>query len=413
MLILHLHRSSSIEGHQTPCEPQLPANLPPEAKTKWNEALNATNPREKLQLFQEFLSEIPKHKGNERLRAQIKTKMATLREEISAQRGRRGGTRSSWHVEREGAGQLMILGPTNSGRSSLLRALTNAQVNVAAYEYTTQRPVPGMLQYEDIQFQLVELPAPQINSSGNYELQPEAIDLIRNSDGLVLVVDLATDPKRQLHTIIAALEEARISTQRQATQVEIVREKGSGEIRIAASGGQSSCKPEQIRELLHGYGIKNALVRIYGDVSIRDVEDAIFENVTIHKPSVIVANKLDLPNARAALSEFDKELPQSMKAVGTSCLTAQGLNSIGEKIFRALGIIRVYTKEPNEPKPSEYPFVVRAGTTVRELARTIHTDLANKYRYSRIWGPTSKFAGERVGPEHVLGDEDVVEIHTG
>lgn len=168
----------------------MPANLPPQAQAKWDQALNARNPREKLQLFQEFLSEIPKHKGNERLRAQVKTKMATLREEIAAQRGKRSGSRSSWYVEREGAAQVMIVGPTNSGRSSLLRAITNAQVNVAPYEYTTQRPVPGMLQFVDIQFQLVELPAPQINMQGSYEFQPEAIDLIRNSDGLILVVHL-------------------------------------------------------------------------------------------------------------------------------------------------------------------------------------------------------------------------------
>lgn len=390
----------------------MPANLPPEAKAKWNQALNARNPREKLQLFQEFLSEIPKHKGNERLRAQIKTKIATLREEIIAQRGKRGGARSSWYVEREGAAQVMILGPTNSGRSSLLRAVTNAQVNVGAYEYTTQRPIPGMLHYDDVQFQLVELPAPPVNPKGAYEMQPESIDLIRNSDGLILVVDLANDPKHQIEGIVAALQEANISTQRQATRVEVVREKGSGEIRIAASGAQSSCTPEQIRELLHEYGIKNALVRIYGNVTISDVEDAIFENVTLYKPTLIVANKLDLSNARLAYSELTKETTSFMKIVATSCLTGQGLNLLGEQIFASLGIIRVYTKEPSEPKPSAHPFVVRAGTTVRELARLIHTDLAEKYRYSRIWGPTSKFAGERVGPDHTLGDKDIVEIHT-
>ncbi|HUK49656.1 MAG TPA: TGS domain-containing protein, partial [Terriglobales bacterium] len=97
----------------------------------------------------------------------------------------------------------------------------------------------------------------------------------------------------------------------------------------------------------------------------------------------------------------------------TSCLTGQGLSEIGHTLFRTLEIVRVYTKEPNEVKPSEHPFVVKAGTTVRDLARLIHTDLAERYRYSRIWGSTSKFPGERVGPDHVLGDQDIVEIHTG
>lgn len=391
----------------------MPANLTPEAKAKWKAALIARNPKEKLQAFQDFLSTIPKHKGNERLQAQVKTKIATLKEEIVAQRRRHGGSRSSWYVEREGAAQVMLFGPTNAGRSSLLRSTTNAQVAAAEYSYTTQRPVPGMLPFEDIQLQLVELPAPQVNVEGNFEIQPEAIDLIHACDGLMLVVDLSSDPAQQVSSLLASLQESRISTIRGSSRVEILSEKGSGEIRIATSGVQKSCTPAQIRELLHSYGIRNALVRIYGDASIGDVEDAIFENVTTYKPSIVVANKIDLLKARENATNFKESLPVSLPVVFTSCLTREGLGHIGELVFRALGMIRVYTKEPKELRPSDHPFVVKGGTTVRELARNIHSDLAERYRYSRIWGSTSKFAGERVGPDHVLGDRDVVEIHTG
>lgn len=390
----------------------MPANLTAEAQAKWQEAQLATNPREKLQAYQEFLSAIPKHKGNERLRAQIKTKIAELKEELAIQRGKRAVGRSGWFVGREGAAQVMIFGPTNAGRSSLLRSLTNAQVTVASYSYTTQTPVPGMLQYEDIQFQLVELPAAQPGRGDRYQIQPEALDLIRSSDGLMIVVDMSANPTRQLRSIINSLEEARISTQKPLSRVEIVREKGSGEIRIATSGHQKSCTPAQIRELLHSYGVRNALVRIYGDASAEDVENAIFENVMMHKPTMVIANKIDLPEARQASIEPPTGHLQTLPCVIASCLTGQGLKDVGETLFHSLGIIRVYTKEPNEPRPSKSPFVVRAGTTVGELARNIHTDLVDRYRYSRIWGPTSKFAGERVGPEHVLDDQDIVEIHT-
>jgi ribosome-interacting GTPase 1 len=389
----------------------MPANLPPEAKAKWNQALAEKNPKKKILAFQEFLSAIPKHKGNERLRAQIKTKIATLRDEIVAQRAKRSGGRSSWSVDREGAAQVMIFGPTNAGRSSLLRSLTNAQPTVGSYEFTTQRPIPGMLVYEDIQLQLVELPAPLLSQDGDYEVQPEATDLIRTCDGMLLVVDLTSHPIRQFRSIARAMEEIRISIRKPSSRVEIVREKGSGEIRVATLATQTSVNPEQIRELLRSYGIKNALVRVYGDVTLDDVEDAILENVTLYKPSLVIGNKLDLPGAREAFVEFEKQIEIQLPVISASCMTGQGLAQIGEQTFRSLGIIRVYTKEPNQSKPSEYPFVVRAGTTVKELARSIHSDLADRYRYSRIWGPTSKFAGERVGPEHVLGDQDIVEIH--
>jgi len=390
----------------------LPANLTAEAKAKWQLAQISKNPKEKLQAYAEFLAEISPHKGNERLRAQVKTKIAELKQEIITRRGRHGGGKSPWSVEREGAAQVMILGLTNTGKSSLLRSLTNAQVTVASYEHTTQHPIPGILQFQDIQIQLVEVPAPRLARSGRYEFQPEAIDLLHHCDGLIVLVDLTNDPNRQLELITNTLEEADISIQKPLSRVEIILTKGSGEIRVATTSTQSSVSHEQIRELLHSYGVGNALVRIYGSASIDDVEDAVLENVTLYKPTLLVANKIDLYSAREISAMFIGNIPASLPTAITSCLTGQGLTAIGSKLFESLGLIRVYTKEPNDSKPSDHPFVVHAGTTVKELAGSIHTNLAERYRYSRIWGSTSKFAGERVGPEHVLGDQDIVEIHT-
>jgi ribosome-interacting GTPase 1 len=392
----------------------LPANLTAEAKAKWQSAQSAKNPREKLLAYQEFLSLIPKHKGNEHLRAQIKTKIAELKDELATQRGKRAAGRSPWSVEREGAAQVMIFGPTQVGRSSLLRSLTNAQVESCSYEYSTQRPVPGMLQYEDIQIQLVELPAPQlVTNEERYLIQPDSVNLIRRCDGLILVVDLSNDPLRQLRLSILSLDAIRVSTHKPMTRVEVVPEKGAGEIRMATSGSSVSLSHEQVTELLHTFGIRNALVRIFGNATMDDVENAILENVTLYKPTLLVGNKLDRDSSSGLSSRFlaeAKKLPFPTSVV--SCLTRQGLNTIGHQLFNCLQIVRVYTKEPNQSRPSDHPIVVRAGTTVRELALSIHTDLATKYRYSRIWGPSSKFAGERVGPDHVLGDQDTVEIHT-
>jgi len=389
----------------------LPANLTPEAKAKWQEAQAAKNLKERLQAFQEFHSLIPKHKGNERLRAQIKTKIAQLKQEVITQRGKRAGGRTAWIVERVGSAQVVLYGPTNAGRSSLLCKLTNAQPQVTSYSFATQHPVPGMLQFEDVQFQLVELPAPLFGSEGKYELQSEAADLIRSCDGLILVVDATRDPYDQTRFLVSSLNDIRVSTIRTRSSVEIIPEKGSGEIRIATTGANEKYSAEQVRELLHSYGIRNALVRIYGEVSIDDVEDAILENVTVYKPTLVIVNKTDLERNVQEMYEPYSEL--HLPVLYTSCLTGQGLSEIGHTLFRTLEIVRVYTKEPNEVKPSEHPFVVKAGTTVRDLARLIHTDLAERYRYSRIWGSTSKFPGERVGPDHVLGDQDIVEIHTG
>jgi ribosome-interacting GTPase 1 len=307
----------------------------------------------------------------------------------------------------------MVFGPTQSGKSSLLKSLTNARVEIASYDYSTQYPTPGMLQYEDIQIQLVELPAPPcVVSQGHYEVQPGSASLIRQCDGLIIVVDLSNEPTSQLRLVLSSLEILHISTQKPRTRVEIIPEKGAGEIRIAALGSGYVLSHEQISTMLHSYGIRNALVRIFGNATMNDVEDAILQNVTLYKPTIVIANKLDLDIGRQISSRFLSHATRFSTAV-VSCLTRQGLDVVGRKLFDALGIVRVYTKEPNEPKASPNPFVVPEGTTVRELARGIHSDLADEYRYARLWGPTSKFAGERVGPDHVLGDKDIVEIHSG
>jgi ribosome-interacting GTPase 1 len=384
--------------------------LPPEAKTKWNEATAEKDPRKKMHAFQEFLSMIPKHKSNEHLRAQIRTKIATLKDQVSSQRGRNASP-SPWSIEREGAAQVIILGPTNVGRSSLLRALTKARPPVAEYEFTTQRPIPGMLNYEDIQFQLIELPAPLPNPHGGYDIHPDGAELLRTCDGLILIVDLSSDPQLQLCSMTRALEDIRISIRKPSSRVEIVHEKGSGEIRVATSGSQISADPEEIQQLLRSYGIKNVLIRLYGNVTISDVEDAVLENVTLFKPSLIIGNKLDHVFTRKGSVNFGQELGGELPVILTSCLTGQGLEAVGQGVFRCLGLVRVYTKEPNESRPSDHPIVVREGATIKDLARSIHSHLAERYRYSRIWGPTSRFAGERVGLEHVLGDRDIVEIH--
>ena len=388
----------------------MPANLTAEAKAKWQLAQSTKNPREKLQAYQEFLSLIPKHKGNEHLRANVKTTIAELKDEIVAQRGKRGGGRSVWSLEREGAAQVMIFGPTQSGKSSLLRALTNAQVEVSSYDYSTRHPIPGMLKFEDIQIQLVELPAPLFLSSDNrYEIQSTAADMIRRCDGLILILDLTNDPLRQLSLILASLESIHVSTQKASTRVEIVPEKGAGGIRLAESGVSESLSHEQVAELLHSFGIRSALVRIFGNANLDDVENAVLQNVTLFKPSLVVGNKLDRFSGQHDYSDFLPGAKQFSSAI-VSCLTRQGLNKIGRQLFDCLELVRVYTKQPNESKPSDLPIVVRAGTTVIELALGIHTDLADRYRYSRIWGTSSRFAGERVGPDHVLHDQDIVEI---
>jgi ribosome-interacting GTPase 1 len=184
----------------------MPANLPAEAKNKYRQASLARKPEEKIRLLQEFMSMFPKHKGTENLRAQVKRKISLLKKEIEEKKQKKSGTGGpKVFIEKEGDAQIVILGPTNVGRSSLLSILTNSKVLISSYPYTTTEPIPGMFNYKDLQLQMVETPAIMEGSSegGSWGLQ--TLTSARNADGIVLMVDLSQNPVEQFALISAEL----------------------------------------------------------------------------------------------------------------------------------------------------------------------------------------------------------------
>lgn len=390
----------------------MPTNLPAEAKHKWNEASLARTPQEKVQKLQEFLSLIPKHKGTARLRARVKRQISLLRKEIEEKRRRRSGRGGPrFFLEKEGVAQIMILGPTKVGRSSLLSSVTNAKVEVSDYPYTTREPVPGMFQYEDLQFQLVEAPALMEGSAKGEALGLQTMGLARNADGLILMVDLSEDADKQLALILDELEKARILTQKPRARVEIERRHVGAGLRILVLGQLVDCNLRNVEDLLKGYRIRDAIVKVYGKATLDDVEDAIFES-TVYRPAVIVANKSDAPEARKNLRELELFVCNQMLILPVSCEKRHGLENLGKELFRSLGIIRVYTKEPGDRKRSPNPFVLKKGATVMDLARQVHSDFIDRFSYSKVWSDRFPFSPQKVGASFILEDEDVVELHT-
>ena len=387
----------------------MPANLTAEAKAKWNKAQQARTAKEKIPALQEFLSAIPKHKGNERLRAQIKRKIALLKAEVQIKK-RGSGRAAERSIQKAGAAQIAILGLTKVGRSSLLAAVTAARPVVASYPYATKESVPGMLQFEDLQFQLVEVPALVPDEAGKFAFQEGSVDLVRNCDGLIVMVDLGADPVEQLDQIVAELARSQVSVTKLESNVSIVKTQGGG-LQLSAAGRLVGCTREQVASLLKSYAIPNAIIRTMGDVSLDDIENVILETNLIYKPTIVVANKADLPNAPGNARRLFEHVGPRTGVLVTSCLTRLGLSELGMKLFEKLDLVRVYTKEPNASGPSPEPFVIKGGTTVGDLSRQIHTVLFRQFKYARVWGKSASYEGERVGISHILLDGDVVEIH--
>lgn len=389
----------------------MPTNLPPESKAKWARAQDARDPKEKMELLQEFLSTVPKHKHTERLRAQTKHKIAVLKREIQEQKirkaARKGGR--SFFIEKEGAAQIVLLGLTGSGKSRLLGALTNADVEVAHYSFTTKYPIPGMLTFEDIQLQLIEAPALMEGASRGVAWGQQVLALARNADALAMIIDLSRDAVRQYRIIMEELEAVKIFLERPKGTIQIERRYAGAGLTLILAGRLLDSSPDEVKQLLKEYHLENGMVKITGSVTLDDIEDAIFESST-YKPALILATKAETSGSSMELEDLKEVVGARLPTLRVSAAKGIGLNEIGSALFKILDVIRVYTKEPNDARPAIRPVILRSGSTVLDVAKTIHSQFYRNFKYARIWGPSAKYPAEHVGITHVLLDGDAVEI---
>jgi ribosome-interacting GTPase 1 len=333
----------------------MPANLSPEYKAAEAAYRKSRDPRERLDGLKEMLRTIPKHKGTDHLQADIKHRIKELSEELESS-GRSGAARRGPAIvlRPEGAAQIALIGPPNAGKSSLHARLTGSHAQVGPYPYTTQYPEPGMMGYEDVHFELVDLPA----VSPEHPV-PWIAATLQTADACMLIIDL----------------------------------------------GDPDCveQTQAVHDVLAGKR-----------VTLTDVweEDALADDpFALRFPTLLIANKADaIEGIDAELETFRELTGLRYPALCVSALTGSGLDELGSWLFRALGIVRVYTKAPGHPPDKTRPFTLRQGETVGDVARLVHKDVAHALRYARVWG-ASGFDGQQVGREHALADGDIVELH--
>ena len=391
----------------------MPTNLPPEALDKWAEVEAAHGQKQKLQKMQEFLACVPQHKGTMKLRGQIKKKMAIIRNDLEDKKRKgtgKGGGGPKLFVEKEGTAQIALLGDTNVGKSCLMAALTNANVTVSPTPYCTREPVPGIMSYMDVQFQMVEAPALMHGSADGRAWGLQTLALARNADGLILMVDLSRDPVEQMELVLGELEKTRVLVAKPKGKVDIERRYAGAALRIILVGKLLGTTMREVEDLLRSYKIVDAIVRISGEVTLEDVEDAIFES-TIYKPTFVVANKLDVKDAQVNLRILKRHVNGKIPVIAVSCERKIGLDDVGKAIFEALDVIRIYTKEPGMRVHSNHPFALRRGATVNDLAKNIHKELVSNFLFAMVWAKRLRFSPKKVGLNFVLEDGDVVEIH--
>src|SRR5512137_90581 len=300
----------------------MPTNLPPEAMDKWELVEAAKTPKEKMEAMIEFLKFVPHHKGTMKLRGEMNRKIALIREDLDKKK-RMGTGKSSGgpklFIEKAAAAQVALVGMTNVGKSCLMNATTNSKVRVTPTPFSTHEPVPGIMNYKDVQFQIVEAPAVMEGAAEGKAGGNVTLGLARNADGVILMLDLGRDPVEQLELIVAELEKTRLLvTKPSGGRVEIERRPAGSRLRIINVGRFNDCSMNEVEELLRNYRINDAIVRISGSVSLKDIEDAIYEN-TIYKPAVIVANKLDLHGTQKNLQLLRAHVDGKLPIIPMSC----------------------------------------------------------------------------------------------
>lgn len=327
----------------------MPANLPPtyyEAEQRYRDAKTAES---KVEALEEMLTIMPKHKGTDKLRADLRTRIAKLKKEAQQKKGT-GKSGTSYLIDKEGAAQIVLVGGPNVGKSSLLAALTNATPEVAASPHTTWKPLPGMAPFENIQFQLIDMPP--VNRE---YVDPWVADFLRRADILVLMVDLHGDPLQQLEDTLGVLA---------------------------------------------GFRVYPKGIPIPPDL----------RKAPFIKEVLLVVNKMDDEPDEVDLHAFLELSETPLRAVGLSSLTGHNLNRFLEEVFGLAKIIRVYTKTPGKGPDRRSPFVLPRESTLEDLAAKIHKDFVARLKFAKIWG-SAVFDGQMVQRDYVLQDGDVVEMH--
>ena len=328
------------------------ANLTPQYLEAERKLKTAKTPQERLEIMQEMMALMPKHKATEKLQAQLKTKISKLKEEMERQTSAKHGV--SYVIPKQGAGQVVVIGPPNAGKSMLIKALTGADPEVGDYPFTTRAPAPYMMKYENVRVQMVDLPPMTPDLMESWQ-----VELIKIADAALIVVDLAdADAPSLLESLVAALKEKR---------VEFVGE-----------------DYEPPADAPYGPPFK--------------------------RRTLLVANKSDLDSGGANLEALKVFFESQLTVVPVSSATGEGIEDLKKRVYDFLHVIRVYSKVPGKKPDHNEPFVMKRGTTVIEMARAVHKDFAEKLNYARLWRGT-EYSGQMVNRDFVLQDEDVCELH--
>jgi len=356
------------------------------------------NIQEKIKAIEEEMARTQKNKATEHHLGVLKAKLAKLRRALLAPK-KSGG--AGYDVKKTGDATVSIIGFPSVGKSTLLNALTGAKSKTGAYDFTTLNAIPGGLVYKGAEIQILDLPGIIQGAKDGKGRGREVIGVARKSDLLLILIDPFA--LWQYKVILDELHACGIRINEHPPNI-VIEKKSTGGITAVWTCKQKGISINEIQGVLQEYGIHNANIIFHEPGSVDRLIDAIEKN-RAYIPAITVLTKADL------LSESGRE--EIKKQVGecilVSAFTGEGIEELKEKIFNAIGFIRIYTKD-DFGKIADKPMVLKKGARIEDVCRRIHTSWVENFRYALVWGKSVRFPGQRVGLEHTLEDGDVVRI---
>lgn len=327
---------------------------------------------------------------------QLKAKLARLREEV--EKKKRTGKGKALSLKKSGDATVLLVGFPSVGKSTLLNEITSADSKTGDYDFTTLDVIPGVLEYNSARIQILDIPGVVSGASSGKGRGKEILSFVRNADLILIMID----KPGQIRVIEKEMHEAGFRLNEKKPNV-IVKKTDRGGIKVSSAVKLKKIDKKMIQIVINERGIHNADILIREDVTLERLIDSVSRN-RVYVKSLVVFNKVDLLSG-----DKRKKIPKDFLQV--SSMKGEGIEEMKQRIWDMLELMRVYMKKAGKPPEVEKPLIIRKGSKVSDVARRIHKDFFRNLEYARIWGPSARFDGQKVGGERKLQDRDIVELH--
>lgn len=353
--------------------------------------------------IEEELHKTPYNKATQHHLGKLKAKLARLKDEAEKRRAASGGGGKTFEVRKSGNATVSLVGFPSVGKSTLLNMITDANSDVGRYDFTTLDVVPGIMEYKGAKIQILDLPGIIKDASKGKGRGREVIAAARNADLIILMVDVF---RYDLHVILDELRKAGLRLNERPVDIRIFKTLRGG-LNVSTTVELTRIDEEMVKGVVSSYGIINADIVLREDINEDQLIDYISGN-KVYVDAMVVLNKIDL-----FPQEMVDDIVRSLEGWNIFTMSAQEnlyIDRFKEAIFETCRFIRVYLKPQGREADLVEPLVIKEDSTVGLVCDYLHRDFRERFRYAKVWGPSAKFPGQKVGIAHIMKDEDLLSI---